>query len=37
MMLFGSIAVSGAPTDEQDEWCAAQGLKNVIDELELEG
>ena len=36
-LLYGSIAVSGAPTEEQDERCAERGIEAILEELEIEG
>jgi uncharacterized protein GlcG (DUF336 family) len=34
--ILGGIGVSGAPSGETDEACAAAGLKAIIDDIEME-
>lgn len=34
-MLYGAIGVSGAPSGDVDEECAAKGLEAVIEDLEM--
>jgi len=35
-VLYGAIGVSGAPSGKDDEFCAEQGLKAVLEDLEMQ-